>query len=86
MTNRAKRIEAQLRKDFSPETLIVVDESHLHAGHAGASTEGETHFFVEIQAEAFTGQSRVAAHRLVNDALKAEFDSGLHALRLKVTG
>jgi len=70
---------------FSPESLKVVDESHLHAGHAGASPAGETHYFVEIISEAFAGKSRVESHRLVNSALTPEFESGLHALRLKVS-
>tara|TARA_X000000950_G_scaffold237113_2_gene288501 strand:+ start:172575 stop:172838 length:264 start_codon:yes stop_codon:yes gene_type:complete len=83
LTSRQNRIEARLREEFSPDELSVVDESRLHAGHAGASEEGESHFFVEITSSAFSGKSRVDMQRLVNEALKAEFASGLHALRLK---
>lgn len=62
----------------------MADESHLHAGHAGARPEGETHFHVRIRAAALDGLSRVERHRAVNSVLKPEFDTGLHALSLKV--
>ena len=62
----------------------MVDESHLHKGHAGHRPEGETHFRVRIAAEAFRGvSSRVEAHRLVNAALADEFARGLHALAIE---
>lgn len=83
MTNRAKRIEAALIDAFSPENLKIVDESHTHAGHAGAGDAGESHFYVEIVSSAFAGKTRVDSQRMVNDALKAEFEGGLHALRMK---
>jgi BolA protein len=77
------RITRRLTEAFRPSALQVVDESHLHKGHAGHRPEGETHFRVKIVAEAFRGQSRVAAHRMVNDALKDEFAAGLHALAIE---
>lgn len=83
MTNRAKRLEALLTDTFAPERLKIVDESASHAGHAGHSGAGESHFYVEIISSKFEGLSRVAAQRLVNEALKDEFESGLHALRMK---
>lgn len=83
MTNRAKRIEARLREEFSPTFLSVLDESHAHAGHAGANPEGESHFFVEIVSDQFASKSRVDAQRMVNIALAGEFEAGLHALRMK---
>lgn len=83
MTDRQTRIETALRSAFEPEQLSVVDESHTHAGHAGAGDAGESHFFVDIVSDAFAGKSRVEAHRMVNSALADEFASGLHALRLK---
>ena len=83
MTDRQNRIEATLRSAFAPESLSVVDESHSHAGHAGAGDAGESHFFVDIVSDAFAGKSRIDAHRMVNDALASEFAAGLHALRLK---
>ncbi len=76
-------IETRLREALSPAKLSVIDESHLHAGHAGWRDGGETHFRVEITADAFAGQSRVARHRMVNAALAEAFDEGLHALAVK---
>lgn len=76
-------IETRLREKLAPSQLCVIDESHLHAGHAGWREGGETHFRVEITADAFTGQARVARHRLVNAALTEAFDRGLHALAVK---
>lgn len=83
MTSRQNRIEVRLRADFNPSDLKVVVESHTHAGHAGAGDEGESHFYVEIVSEAFAGKSRVEAQRMINEALREEFDTGLHALRMK---
>jgi BolA protein len=80
MTEREQRIRAILAERFSPEALEVEDDSARHAGHAGASPGGGTHFNVRIVSAAFAGLSRVERHRRVNGALKEEFDSGLHAL------
>lgn len=76
-------IEARLREALAPSRLAVIDESHLHAGHAGWREGGETHYRVEITADAFAGQSRVARHRLVNTALAEAFEKGLHALAIR---
>ncbi|HMB10141.1 BolA family protein [Saliniramus sp.] len=76
-------IEIRLRETLAPSQLSVIDESHLHAGHAGWREGGETHFRVEITADAFAGQNRVARHRMVNTALAEAFDRGLHALAVK---
>ena len=77
------RITGKLTEAFSPVELKVVDESHLHKGHAGHRPEGETHFRVRISAPAFAGKSRVEAHRMVNAALAEEFARGLHALAIE---
>lgn len=79
---RAERIEQVLRAAFAPERLIVSDESHRHAGHAGARPEGETHFTVLVVAAGFDGVNRVERQRRVNTLLAGEFDSGLHALSI----
>ncbi|WP_439816057.1 BolA family protein [Zavarzinia sp. CC-PAN008] len=81
--SRSERIRAALAQRFSPTLLDVVDESHQHAGHAGARPGGETHFRVRIVAPAFAGLSRVARHRQVNQALAAELEAGLHALAIE---
>ncbi len=80
-----ERIESKLREKFDPVKLIVDDESDQHAGHVGARPEGETHFYVEICAQAFKGMTRVHAQRAVMTALKVELEEHVHALRLKVT-
>ena len=79
----ADRIKDKLVAALSPTRIEVVDESHLHAGHAGARPEGETHFRVEIVAAAFAGQNRVARQRLVNGALAEELADRVHALSMK---
>lgn len=81
---RSERIEAALRTAFAPQHLAVTDESAMHAGHAGASAAGETHFQVAMQSDAFTGLGRVARSRAVHEVLSAEFASGLHALALRL--
>ncbi len=79
------RIRDRLTEAFQPASLDVVDESHLHKGHAGHRPEGESHFRVRISADAFRGKSRVAAHRMIYDALKAEIDQGVHALAINAS-
>ncbi|HEY8566682.1 MAG TPA: BolA family protein [Beijerinckiaceae bacterium] len=76
-------IEARLTEALSPAALDVVDESHLHAGHAGARPGGETHYRLNIVSTAFSGKSRVDRHRLVNAALDEAFRRGLHAIAIK---
>jgi BolA protein len=78
----AMAIDSKLRQRFAPVRLAVEDDSARHAGHAGASEGGESHFNVEIVSAAFEGQGRVARQRLVYAELSAEFAAGLHALAL----
>lgn len=73
-------IEAALREALAPTRLAVQDDSHLHAGHAGAR-EGR-HFSVQIVSPRFYGLSRVARHRLVYDSLAALIPRGIHALAI----
>ncbi len=80
MSVSAGEIEATLRDALAPEQLAVVDDSHLHAGHAGAR-EGR-HFSVAITSARFAGLSRVARHRLVYDALQTLMSRGIHALAI----
>jgi len=80
--SRSQRIREILSQSFQPSDLEVIDESHLHAGHAGARPEGETHFRLKIVSSAFSDLSRVQRHRAVMQALQTEFDSGLHALAI----
>ncbi len=80
---RRERIAAKLEASFQPKRLEIEDESASHAGHAGSRPGGETHFRVEIVSDAFAGKSRLDRQRLIHRALDAEFQSSLHALRLK---
>ena len=75
-------ITNKLREAFSPESLQVVDESHLHEGHAGHRPSGETHFRVYIVSQAFQGKSRVERHRMINATLAQELSSRVHALAI----
>ncbi len=83
MVSVRSQIEKKLQVAFQPESLQVVDESHLHAGHAGARPEGETHFRVTLVSSAFAGKSRLERHRLVNDVLSAELADRVHALSIR---
>jgi len=77
-------IEKKLQDIFKPDRLDVINESHLHAGHAGGfDGAGETHFRVRIMSQSFAGKSRIERHRAVNETLKAELASGVHALAVE---
>ena len=80
----AAELEDRLHRVLHPSTLVVIDESADHAGHAGANGTGAgTHFRVRIASAAFEGKSRVQRHRLVYDALHDFLDQGLHALAIE---
>ena len=84
MTQMAMRdtISNKLQEAFTPESLQVVDESHLHEGHSGHRPSGETHFRVYIVSQAFKGKTRVDRHRMINSALAAELAGSVHALAI----
>ena len=75
-------ITNKLREAFSPESLDVTDESHLHEGHAGHRPGGETHFRVYIVSPAFQGKSRIERHRMINALLAPELAGSVHALAM----
>lgn len=82
---RAQQIATVLRAELQAQHVRVDDESHLHAGHAGARESGGGHFRATVAAECFTGLSRVAAQRMVFAALhKGGLRVGreIHALAL----
>ena len=81
---RCDRIEEALTRVFAPTKLLIKDQSHLHAGHAGAE-DGKGHFSVDIVSEKFAGLSRIACHRLVFDALDDLMKSEIHALKIRAT-
>lgn len=79
----AETIRTKLVAALRPDHLVIKDESHLHAGHAGARPGGESHFRVMVVSPLFEGQPPVARQRAVNAALKAELAGPVHALALK---
>ena len=81
MSVTAADIETELRTELQPLALEVIDDSHLHAGHAGAR-EGR-HFTVRMTSERFSGLSRVARHRLIYHALCRLIPRGIHALAIE---
>ena len=78
-----QKIREKLADAFAPRRLEVVDESHLHAGHAGSPGTGESHFRVSIVSGAFSGKSRIERHRMVNATLADELAGGVHALAIQ---
>jgi BolA protein len=77
------RIRNSLAAALCPVRLEVIDESGLHAGHAGAVPGKVTHVRVVVEAEAFRGKGRIERHRAVNELLKSEIAAGLHALAIE---
>ena len=78
---RIAAFEQDLRKAFQIHSLIIDDESHLHAGHAGAASGGG-HFKLEIVAPEFKGLNLVARHRAVYAALNRHIPREIHALTI----
>lgn len=85
------RIEEKLAAALQPERLEVIDESHLHAGHAHHGSDhhaafdgsGETHFRVRVVSARFAGMGRVDRHRTVNELLTDELTANVHALAIE---
>lgn len=80
---RIERIRETLQQAFAPQHLHIEDQSHLHAGHAGAAT-GRGHFKVELVSSAFAGMTPVQRHRAVYSALGTLMQTDVHALSLSV--
>jgi BolA protein len=83
-SGREQRLRRRLESRFAPALLVIEDESHLHAGHAGAAG-GHSHFRVTIVAEAFRGVSPVARHRLVYAAVGDLLETDIHALAIEAS-
>lgn len=80
-----QRIEDNIKDNINTTSLNVINNSHLHSGHAGDDGSGETHFKIEISSKDFDGLSRIKQHQKVNKILKDEFEKGLHALEIKIS-
>lgn len=79
---RIEQMRARLETAFSPVSLEIIDDSHLHVGHAGAR-DGKGHFTVRIASDKFAGTTPLQRHRMVYDALGTLMDTDIHALRVK---
>lgn len=77
-------IRANLTKAFAPSTLIVIDESEKHRGHAGYQEGGESHFQVVIHAADFADMTRIERHRAVHAAIGPDLMNRIHALALDI--
>jgi BolA protein len=82
-SNRIEKYELALKQALPIESLKIDDESHLHAGHAGAQG-GAGHYRIFIKSAAFSGLSRVQKHRLVYDALSTWMPHEIHALAIVI--
>jgi BolA protein len=80
--DRVAVIKQALTTAFAPESINVVDQSHLHAGHEGARSGGG-HFDVTIVSASFAGKNQVQRHRMVYEALKSLMPREIHALSIK---
>ncbi len=80
MQDRAELIRARLAA-LEPDSLEIIDESHMHAGHAGAQT-GASHFRVRISSPHFNGKLPLARHRLVYDLVQDLIPHPIHALAI----
>ena len=80
--DRRSRIEHKLRERLDAVHVEVIDDSHLHAGHAGARG-GAGHYRATVVSPRFDGISRVAAQRLVYEALDDEMGTEIHALSIR---
>jgi BolA protein len=78
----SETITKKLQQAFTPDSIDVVDESHLHEGHAGHRPGGQTHFRVYIVSQAFAGKSRIDRHRMINTVLADDLAGGVHALAI----
>ncbi|NEX62865.1 BolA family protein [Noviherbaspirillum galbum] len=81
MNDRLQRIRSRLEEALAPLEIRLDDESHLHAGHAGAAS-GAGHYRVHLVSAQFEGRNRLARHRLVYDCLQDMMQTDIHALTI----
>lgn len=73
----------KLEAELNPSALEVINESHMHSGHAGSPGTGESHFRIRVTSPDFAGMSRLAMHQRINKILAAELKSSIHALAIE---
>ena len=84
MCKIAHAIKSQLYDNFQPETVEIINESHLHVGHQGHDGSDETHLRIKISAKTLNEMSRLERHRAVKRVVKPFMDTGLHACTIEV--
>ena len=75
-------LEEKIRDSLDASHVEVIDESHLHAGHAGAQ-DGGRHFRAIIVSEKFAGLNRVRSQQLVYQSVEEWMGKEIHALSMK---
>lgn len=81
--DRVATIRERLQAALAPEHIDIVDESHKHAGHAGARESGGGHFNVTVVTESFRNQSPIQRHRLIYAAVEDLMPHEIHALSIR---
>tara|TARA_B100001057_G_scaffold270393_1_gene270573 strand:+ start:278 stop:532 length:255 start_codon:yes stop_codon:yes gene_type:complete len=82
--NRKQRIDKILSKNFNDFLLDIIDNSNLHKGHNNFTGNDETHIKIILTKKNKIPVNRLNIHRLINNLLKREFESGLHSLEIKI--
>jgi BolA family transcriptional regulator, general stress-responsive regulator len=80
--SRREKIELAIKAAFNPEHLQLIDQSHRHAGHAGAA-DGRGHFDLLVVSSAFAGKLPLARHRSIYAAMGELMQTDIHALSIK---
>lgn len=82
MNDRVETIRSKLTEALAPEQLDIRDDSHLHAGHAGAAG-GAGHYSVRVVSEKFREKSQIERHRMVYMAVTDMMPDEIHALSIQ---
>lgn len=69
---------------LSPSKLEVINQSHLHQGHAGWNDSGETHFLIKISSPYFANKSKIDCHKMIYKLLAVEMKEKIHALAIEI--
>lgn len=83
-SQRIAKMTDLVTEALAPTDLEVIDDSHLHVGHAGAAG-GAGHFTIKVTSSKFNGLSLVARHRLIYKVLDEMFSDDIHALSIQAT-
>jgi BolA protein len=74
-----------LEKTFGAENVEVINESHLHASHAGSPQSGDSHFTITVRSKKFDGLSRIEQHQMINNVIAPLYHEGLHAISMQLS-